>query len=888
MGSIVQRLSNIEYQLLKNITWTPTDEQLVAMTQSILTTVLQQAEDDGEDLLAQQGDFPTTFLGTTIDWDDTNPEGDSFTITNGDYTVTQDADNPKSTIVDTEGGLDDEDRVLLDKNELTIEYAAGEDASGVESDITLPGGPLANGSGVTWDASNHSAISNDGTVTQPSPGEDNITGTIRATLTLSGNTAEKIFSITVLAPTSVPFITTWQTDATGTKTVSSSDQVKLPLKDGGTYDFTVQWGDGQSDTITAYDQVLDGETDPVTHTYASTGTYDITIEGTCEGWGFWYNGEDNSKLTGIKQWGNVKLHNNGFQLIYCDISSYTATDTLDTSNITSMASMFTDTTLPTGFDISGWDTSGVTNMSGVFDGVTLPDGFDISGWNTSSVTTMNEMFYNATLPTGFDISGWNTSSVTNMTSIFQSATLPSGFDISGWDTSSVTNMNSMFINATLPSGFDISIWDTSSVTNMENMFYNTTFNGNIGSWITSSVTDMTNMFNSATSFNRNISGWDVSNVTDMSYMFSGATAFNQDLGGWGISSVTDMTGMFDNCGLSTANYDATLIGWSGLGTVPSNITLGAAGIQYSSDAADERDFLVTNQNWTINDAGEAPSSTAFITTWQTDATGTKTVSSSDQVKLPLDSGGTYDFTVNWGDGQSDTITAYDQAEVTHTYASAGTYDITIEGTCEGWGFANSGEDNSKLKGIKSWGNVKLHDNGHQFYYCDISSYTATDVLDTSNITDMQSMFQEVTLPTGFDISGWNTSSIINMDSMFGNATLPTGFDISGWTTSSVTDMNSMFSTVTLPSGFDISGWTTSSVTDMYGMFASATLPDGFDISGWDTSSVTNMDLMFFTATLPDPFDLSGWCVTNITSEPAAGFETFNGTTQLKPIWGTCP
>jgi len=48
-----------------------------------------------------------------------------------------------------------------------------------------------------------------------------------------------------------------------------------------------------------------------------------------------------------------------------------------------------------------------------------------------------------------------------------------------------------------------------------------------------------------------------------------------------------------------------------------------------------------------------------------------------------------------------------------------------------------------------------------------------------------------------------------------------------------------------------------------------------------------MSGMFRDATLPDPFDLSGWCVTNITSEPS-NFGTFNGITQLKPIWGTCP
>ena len=60
---------------------------------------------------------------------------------------------------------------------------------------------------------------------------------------------------------------------------------------------------------------------------------------------------------------------------------------------------------------------------------------------------------------------------------------------------------------------------------------------------------------------------------------------------------------------------------------------------------------------------------AFISEWKTDNAGT---SNDDQITLPLVSSGTYDFTVDWGDGTQDTITSHDQAEVTHTYSAAGT------------------------------------------------------------------------------------------------------------------------------------------------------------------------------------------------------------------------
>lgn len=62
----------------------------------------------------------------------------------------------------------------------------------------------------------------------------------------------------------------------------------------------------------------------------------------------------------------------------------------------------------------------------------------------------------------------------------------------------------------------------------------------------------------------------------------------------------------------------------------------------------------------------------FTTTWTT--TG-----ADETISLPLLDGGIYDFTVDWGDSSSDTITAYDQAEVTHTYSVANTYTVTISG-----------------------------------------------------------------------------------------------------------------------------------------------------------------------------------------------------------------
>lgn len=95
--------------------------------------------------------------------------------------------------------------------------------------------------------------------------------------------------------------------------------------------------------------------------------------------------------------------------------------------------------------------------------------------------------------------------------------------------------------------------------------------------------------------------------------------------------------------------------------------------------------------------------------------------------LPLVSGGTYDFTADWGDGTSSEITAYDDPDITHTY-SGDAYTISMTGTLTAWAFNYSG-DKDKLTGITSFGNVGLTDLGNGFYGCENASGAIPDIPD---------------------------------------------------------------------------------------------------------------------------------------------------------------
>ena len=303
-----------------------------------------------------------------------------------------------------------------------------------------------------------------------------------------------------------------------------------------------------------------------------------------------------------------------------DISSW------DTSSVIDMSHMFVNTS-SFNQDISLWDVSSVTNMSGMFSDANSFNQY-IGNWDVSSVTDMSGMFENARnfnqyigswdvskvidmslvfgRATSFnqDISSWDTSSVTDMTGMFLSAT-SFNQDISSWDTSSVIDISGMFAGAR-NFNQDISSWNVSSVTHMPGMFLSAlSFNQDIGSWDVSSVINMRSMFAESTSFNQDIRNWDVSSVTDMSEMFIGASSFNQDISRWDVSAVTDMHTMFHGITLSTANYDALLLGWS-VQNLNSSVHFSGGNSKYSTSSQSPRDTLTGTFNWTIVDGGVAP------------------------------------------------------------------------------------------------------------------------------------------------------------------------------------------------------------------------------------------------------------------------------------------
>jgi hypothetical protein len=207
-----------------------------------------------------------------------------------------------------------------------------------------------------------------------------------------------------------PFIIEVDTAITGTGTATTTSQFRLPTTGSG-YNFTVNWGDGVTETYT-------GSPGNITHTYPTPGIYDIKISGAFPR--IAYNGVgDRNKLLKIKQWGAIAWEGFAGAFSGCNNLQITAADTPNLSLALSLSGMFNNCTNPnfsTSHNFNAWNTSNVTSMATMFQNASSFNQY-IGDWNVSNVTTMNSMFNGATV-FNQNLSGW---------CVQQIPTEPSGF-----------------------------------------------------------------------------------------------------------------------------------------------------------------------------------------------------------------------------------------------------------------------------------------------------------------------------------------------------------------------------------------------------------------------------------------------------------------------------
>jgi surface protein len=405
-------------------------------------------------------------------------------------------------------------------------------------------------------------------------------------------------------------------------TLGEGNEIILPMSENigdSSVDFTINWGDGSSETYTGSTMVRD----PI-HTYSNSSVRAINILGSFKYFGRYNrNGttgttlnspnaiteaqrlENVKKFTACTSFGIIPWASTGLVQAFRGNSNLTTVPSILPTQVTQLTSMFEDCTTFNSPNVSNWNTINITLMNSMFQNAT---NFNqpISTWNTVNVTNTQNMFdyaYSFNQPIGT----WNTGNVTNMDSMFRAA-IAFNQPIGTWNTGKVVSMQEMFAGKFItipPSSMSfnqsISTWNTSNVTTMRRMFIdNYTFNSSIANWNTGKVTDMSEMFwfalafnqpignfnvsnvlntsrmfLNAQSFNQPIGNWNTGKVTNMSEMFRNAEVFNQPIGNWNVSKVTNMNSMFSQSFTSSTSFDQDISGWcvSLIPTQPTNFAL---------------------------------------------------------------------------------------------------------------------------------------------------------------------------------------------------------------------------------------------------------------------------------------------------------------------------
>ena len=161
----------------------------------------------------------------------------------------------------------------------------------------------------------------------------------------------------------------------------------MPLESSGTYNFTAHWGDGTHHRITKWNQ------SELNHSYSQQGEYEIKIIGEIVGFRFDGTG-DRGKIIDIRNWGPLRLGNNGAYFKQCFNLYVSATDVLNLTGTTNLEDMFNGASSFNG-DLSGWDVSSVTNMENMFKDVGSFT-WDLSGWDVNGVSSCSDFNLNTT------------------------------------------------------------------------------------------------------------------------------------------------------------------------------------------------------------------------------------------------------------------------------------------------------------------------------------------------------------------------------------------------------------------------------------------------------------------------------------------------------------
>ena len=433
----------------------------------------------------------------------------------------------------------------------------------------------------------------------------------------------------------------------------------------------------------------------------------------------------------------------------------------------------------------------------------------ISYLNTSQVIDMGYMFQRCRGVTTLNLSGFNTANVTSMYHMFEGCWGLTSLDLSSFNTAKVTAMGYMFSYCEGLMSLNLSSFNTARVSGMENMFsgcYDLT-TLDLSSFNTANVTNMREMFFSCTHLTSlNLSSFNTANVTNMQSMFNYCNNLRTIYvgSGWNTAAVTSST-MFNSC--------TSLVG--GMGTT--------------------YDANHTDKAYAHIDGGT--SNPGYLTEWK------------EAYACYTSSNSTLTF---YYDGQRSTRTGT-------------TYDLNTGNNEPGWHLDNNYGHVTKVVFNSSFADARPTSTFRWFSGMNnLTSITGITYLNTSQVTNMYTMFAGCSGLTSLNVSNFNTAKVTNMANMFYGCSGLTNLNVSNFNTAKVNNMNWMFYGCSGLTSLDLSNFNTANVTNLGSMFRDCSGLTSLNVSNFNTANVTSMVDLFYGCSGLTSLDLSHFNTASVT------------------------
>lgn len=164
----------------------------------------------------------------------------------------------------------------------------------------------------------------------------------------------------------------------------------------------------------------------------------------------------------------------------------------------------------------------------------------------------------------------------------------------------------------------------------------------------------------------------------------------------------------------------------------------------------------------------------------------------------------------------------------------------------------------------------------------LTTITHLEYLNTSQVTNMQCMFQNCESLEALDLSTFNTENVTSMYGMFQFCKSLKSLNLSSFNTSKVKQMGYMFQNCESLTALDLSRFNTENVKDYEYMFHSCKSLTALDLSSFNSKEILNTSCMFTGCIALKTLDLSSFDTSKTTDMPSM----FSGCSALETIYAS--